>query len=198
MHPALDGMAPREKNQLANALSIFCNYDDRKLNVRYFATSNTKWGIPTFNRCASAMNAHGDKFNIRFLCPGSAGIDAFAQHWGEENNWINSVFALIRKVMLHLQACEARGTVPFWPKQTWWHLIRSKDGCNWSSAVKVYVKLPNARDLFLLGPNSANSSVCGPPCWFAFALRVDLSTWGNLPHWCYNIRLYQHCSTIVY
>ncbi|BDA50983.1 hypothetical protein COCOBI_17-2020 [Coccomyxa sp. Obi] len=40
--------------------------------------------------------------------------------------------------MLHMRACKAVGTVivPWWPKQQWWHLVRSADGSRWAAAVR--------------------------------------------------------------
>ena len=94
-----------------------------------------------------------------------------------ENNWVNPPFALIGKVLLHMKACKAVGTiiVPRWPKREWWPLLRARNGAGWASYV-VGVRCLNTNrqaDVFLPGPGSANTIVVGAPKWLVFALRVD-------------------------
>ncbi|BDA47359.1 probable integrase/recombinase xerD homolog [Coccomyxa sp. Obi] len=75
--------------------------------------------------------------------------------------------------MLHMRACKAVGTVivPWWPKQQWWHLVRSADGSRWAAAVRDAreINVTRPRDLFLpdvapllkksLGPGSQHPDV---------------------------------------
>ena len=110
---------PRRHNALADALSKFHDSDDWMLNTRYFRIIDKLWGPHTFDRFASANNKQCGKFNSRFWCPGSAGVNALAYDWVGENNWVQPPFALIGKVLLHMKACKAVGTiiVPRWPKR---------------------------------------------------------------------------------
>lgn len=83
------------------------------LNSKYFRILDKLWGPHTFDRFASATNKHCMQFNSRFWCPGSAGVNALAYDWVGENNWVNPPFALIGKVLLHMKACKAVGTILF-------------------------------------------------------------------------------------
>ena len=168
---------PRRHNALADALSKFHDSDDWMLNSRYFRILDKLWGPHTFDRFASANNKQCGKFNSRFWCPGSAGVNALAYDWVGENNWVNPPFVLIGKVLLHMKACKAVGTiiVPRWPKREWWPLLRAHNGAGWAPYV-VGVRCLNTNrqaDVFLPGPGSANTIVVGAPKWLVFALRVD-------------------------
>ena len=168
---------PRKHNALADALSKFHDSDDWMLNTRLFRILDKLWGPHTFDRFASANNKQCGKFNSRFWCPGSAGVNALAYDWVGENNWINPPFALIGRVLLHMKACKAVGTiiVPRWPKREWWPLLRAHNGAGWAPYV-VDVRCLNTNrqaDVFLPGPGSANTIVVGAPKWLVFALRVD-------------------------
>ncbi|BDA42539.1 probable Gag-Pol polyprotein at N-terminal half [Coccomyxa sp. Obi] len=171
---------PRENNMLADQLSKLHDADDWMLNKKYFRILDQLWGPHTFDRFASGTNNQCSKFCSRFWCPGSAGVDAFSYNWQGENNWVNAPFALLGRVMLHMRACKAVGTVivPWWPKQQWWHLVRSADGSRWAAAVRDAreINVTRPRDLFLPGPGSANSVIVGAPNWAVYALRVDFQT----------------------
>ena len=168
---------PRRHNALADALSKFHDSDDWMLNSRYFRILDKLWGPHTFDRFASANNKQCGKFNSRFWCPGSAGVNALAYDWVGENNWVNPPFALIGKVLLHMKACKAVGTiiVPRWPKREWWPLLRAHNGAGWAPYIAGVRCLNTNRqaDVFLPGPGSANTIVVGAPKWLVFALRVD-------------------------
>ncbi|BDA43598.1 probable Gag-Pol polyprotein at N-terminal half [Coccomyxa sp. Obi] len=164
---------PRENNMLADQLSKLHDADDWMLNKKYFRILDQLWGPHTFDRFASGTNNQCSKFCSRFWCPGSAGVDAFSYNWQGENNWVNAPFALLGRVMLHMRACKAVGTVivPWWPKQQWWHLVRSADGSRWAAAVRDAreINVTRPRDLFLpdvapllkksLGPGSQHPDV---------------------------------------
>ncbi len=168
---------PRENNLLADALSKYHDRDDWMLNSKYFRILDKLWGPHTFDRFASATNKQCEQFNSRFWCPGSAGVNALAYDWSCENNWVNPPFGLMGKVLLHMKACKAVGTVivPRWPKREWWPLLRARSGTKWAPSV-VGVRCLNTNrqaDVFLPGPGSANTIVVGAPKWAVFALRVD-------------------------
>ena len=170
---------PRKNNVLADAMSKFYDSDDWMLNSKYFRILDKLWGPHTFDRFASANNKQCAKFNSRFWCPGSAGVNALAYDWLGENNWVNPPFALIGKVLLHMKACKTVGTVivPWWPKREWWPLLRARNGASWAPFV-VGVRCLNVNrqaDVFLPGPGSANTVVVGAPKWAVYALRVDFS-----------------------
>ena len=100
-------------SNLADALSKFHDSDDWMLNSKYFRILDKLWGPHTFDRSASATNRHCMQFNSRLWCPGSAGVNALAFDRVGENIWVNPPFALIGKVLLHMKACKAVGTLWF-------------------------------------------------------------------------------------
>ena len=113
----------RRHNVLADALSKLHDGDEwMLLNSKYFRILDKLWGPHTFDRFASATNKQCEQFNSRFWCPGSAAINALAYDWVGENNWVHPPFALIGRVILHMKACKAVGTVivPMWRKREWW------------------------------------------------------------------------------
>jgi hypothetical protein len=51
-------------------------------------------------------------------------------------NWVHPPYRMIGRVILHMQKCQAGGTVvvPWWEKADWWPLLRQGGG--WSSFVR--------------------------------------------------------------
>ena len=86
---------PREENERADLLSRFIDKDDWSVNPSIFQIVNAKWGPHTFDRFASYYNAQLPRFNSKFAAPGSDGVDALAQNWSKENNWICPLVSLI-------------------------------------------------------------------------------------------------------
>lgn len=83
------------------------------------------WGPFTVDRFASDLNAQLPRFNSRWWCPGTSGVNCFLQDWKGENNWVNPDFSLIRETILHMKICEAKGCLilPFWPSRPWWSML---------------------------------------------------------------------------
>ena len=74
------------------------------------------WGTHTCDRFASHYNAKLQKFNTRYYQPGSSGVNALAQDWSNDNNWLCPPVCLTCKVVSHMKVCNAVGTliVPLW------------------------------------------------------------------------------------
>ncbi|VDH99083.1 Hypothetical predicted protein [Mytilus galloprovincialis] len=79
---------PRENNTHADTLSRLNDCDDWGVQTWLFRTLDREWGPHTVDRFASSYNKKCDKFNSKFWCQGTSGVDAFKQHWGKENNWL--------------------------------------------------------------------------------------------------------------
>ena len=45
-----------------------------------------KWGKVTIDRFASHTNKKTQRFNSKYICPGSEGVNAFSVDWSNENN----------------------------------------------------------------------------------------------------------------
>ena len=123
----------------------------------------------------------------KHCCSSTAGSGALAplgsMHWpmtGWREQLGNPPFALIGKVLLHMKACKAVGTVivPWWPKREWWPLLRARNGASWAPYVvgERCLNINRQADVFLPSPGSANTIVAGAPKWAVYALRVDFRT----------------------
>lgn len=131
-------------------------------------------------RFASHYNAQIVRFNSKYACPGSCGVDSFSQDWRDDNNWlcppVNSVVACVR----HLAASRGCGIliVPEWRSAYFWPFLSAS-----SSAFKSFVHgifvLPKIGDQVLEGPGQRatykrNASVfTGCPGFNMLALRLD-------------------------
>ena len=92
-----------------------------------FQMLEVMWGPHQVDRFASATNAKLPLFNSRYWEPGSLGVDALAQDWSKENNYVNAPFRLLDAVVEKISRCKAIATViaPYWPSQPWFHCLRS-------------------------------------------------------------------------
>ena len=106
---------PRSVNERADLLSRFVDKDDWSLNPVVFQDIDVKWGPHTVNRFASYYNAQLPRFNSEFASPGSCGVDAFAQDWSCEINWICPPVSLIVRSVRKLEACNGFGTLRLYP-----------------------------------------------------------------------------------
>jgi hypothetical protein len=62
-----------------------------KVDEDVFTKLNNVWGPHTIDRFASDYNTKCKVFNSKYWRPGTTGINAFDQHWGQENNWTVSL-----------------------------------------------------------------------------------------------------------
>ena len=89
-----------------------------------FELIESKFGVFTYDRFASDLNAKTIKFNSKFYCPNSFGVNAFAYDWKHELNWLCPPINLIGKALSHIELCRAKGVlfVPFWPSAYFWQM----------------------------------------------------------------------------
>lgn len=193
---------PRDLNAKADAISKWWDYDDWQLNPELFRVCCERWGQHNFDRFASHTNHQCSLFNSFAWCPGTQGVDAFAQVWTRAinqdtpvNNWCNPPFRLIGQVVELLQEQRATATViiPVWPKQYWWPTI-CPDGVHLAPYVVDWLEFDTSyADVFLPGPRGANAVAQAPPAFRVLALRIsfDHSYVSSLP----NLSLQQRCTS---
>eukprot|EP00976_Prorocentrum_cordatum_P011252 226282-Prorocentrum_minimum.AAC.1 len=70
---------PRDLNGYADELSKVFDKDDWRLHPGVFALLDALWGPHTVDRFASDLNHQVEAFNSFHWCPGTLGVDAFAQ-----------------------------------------------------------------------------------------------------------------------
>lgn len=140
-HITLDVLwIPREVNTQADYLSKLSEHYDFKLDIFAFRKLNAAWGPYTIDRFSSSGSVlvESGRFNSKFWQPedsGCVGIDAFWQSWTGEVNWVHPPYRLLGKVIRHMCACGAVGTlvIPWWEKAAWWPLVRVQT--EWASWV---------------------------------------------------------------
>lgn len=116
---------PRELNCVADYYSKINDTDDFSIDDISFHTLNKKYGPYTFDRFADNLNTKVKAFNSKYHCPNTKGVDAFTEHWGNDNNWICPPVSLIGAVFRHMKICKAKGTivVPVWESAYFWPLL---------------------------------------------------------------------------
>ena len=143
---------PRELNREADCLSKEIDYDDWCTTAALFYELDHAWGPHTIDRFASSKNAKTRRFNSRMWTPGCEAVNAFAQDWGGEFNWVVPPVSMIPDVIEHARECAATGTliVPFWQSAPFWPMLLrgSQSFDRFVRDIKIY---PKARGLLQLG-----------------------------------------------
>ena len=119
---------PRENIPEADALSRAIDYDDWETTNFLFLHLQKKWGPFTIDRFADTHNSKLPRFNSKYLCPKTEGVNAFLYPWDGENNYIVPPVSLVGKVIRHMSHFKSKGTivVPYWPSATFWVFIKSR------------------------------------------------------------------------
>ena len=128
---------PREQISYVDFVSKQLDWDDWRTTTSLFVYLNQIWGPFSIDRFADNSNSHLDRFNSKFVCPGTAGVDAFSQFWGGENNYLVPPVHLVPKVLKHMQYSQAKGVlvVPLWYSAAFWPQL-----IDTTSSFKSFVK----------------------------------------------------------
>ena len=129
---------PRESNAEADRLSRVNDCDDWGIQSWLFDLLSQLWGIHTFDRFASSYNRKCDRFNSKFWCKGTSGLDAFKQNWYLENNWLVPPPALIVETVKKVLRDKANATmvIPEWKSAPFWPTV--SDGDVFKSFIKYH------------------------------------------------------------
>lgn len=166
---------PRSLNAWSDRLAGVFDKDDWMLHPDVFRVLDAEWGPHTIDRFASELNHQVGLFNSWSWCPGTGGVNAFAQgDWRVHNNWCNPPFWLIGRLILFLRevGVAASVVVPCWPRQPWWRLV-CPDGRHLADYVLDVFRISAHPELFSSGEHSANERGCGMPGYTFFALRIS-------------------------
>ena len=153
-------------NWWADSLSRLDDRGDYRLHSRVFSQLQRAWGPCTVDRFATTNNAQLPRFNSAWACPGTAGVDAFAQaDWAQELNYCNPPWELLDRLAQHLRETGAPAVVvaPHWPAQGWYQALRSLSSEMWL--------LPAAPDLFCPGSRGSFEPI-GPSRWPVACFRI--------------------------
>ena len=160
---------PRELNVIADYYSKFQDTDDWSIDDITFNKVNERFGQFTIDRFADNRNTKLSRFNSKYYCPNTSGVDAFTEDWTHENNWICPPVNLIGSVFRHMEVSKATGTifVPAWQSAYFWPLLYP-DGIRLAYFVK---------DFMILSPHYVsrgnNKVFVGKPSFKALALFCE-------------------------
>ena len=171
---------PKLQKERAELLCRFVDKDHRCVNPSVFRLLDAKWGPHTFDRFATYYNAQLPRFKSKFASPGCSGVDALAQDWSADNNWMCPTVSPNINSVRHLMSCSGRGTliIPEWPYAYFWPFLREGSSRFSSFVTKVFV-LPAIGNLLLEGPGqkqiykSRSSVFRGYPKFRMLAVRLD-------------------------
>lgn len=117
---------PRKLNERADYLSRCIDSDDWEMHDWVFLKLDREWGPHTIDRFASDYNHKCSRYNTRWWVPGTEGVNALDQNWGEpECNWLVPPPRLIPSVLRKLELESAEGTliIPEWPSAPFYPLL---------------------------------------------------------------------------
>ena len=160
------GFLAGQKNTHADRLSRLPPRYEWSLSRRAFTYIDHIWGPHTVDRFASYTNAQVPVFNTRFWEPRTAGVNALAQEWSGENNWVNAPFRLLHQVLDKIVQCRAEATViaPFWPSQTWFRRLLTM-------ATQRPIRIPKTS--LMINVTSSSAEVLHNPRWRLYAWRLS-------------------------
>ena len=131
---------PRQKNQIADYYSKMTDSDDFSICHNTFRQICEAFGQPDYDRFADGINRRSIKFNSKYYCPDTNGVNAFTQDWSDANlNLISLLIKHIVDTIKHLESCKAKGIllVPQWPSSHFWTFIHN--GLYLHSYIKKFI-----------------------------------------------------------
>lgn len=157
-------------NTIPDELSRVKDEEDWKLRENLFYRAQLLFRLRVaIDRFASDRNHMVPRFNARWACPGVEAVNAFAQDWSRDINWVNPPFSLISKVLRLVwnQGAETVIVVPVWPQCEWyWELAEL--------ASEVWL-LPEGIPLFSSG-RSGREQPAPPPSWRVLIAHIPRRT----------------------
>ena len=116
---------PREENKEANRLSKQVDYDDWLITKDLVKMLTNKWSKVSIDRFASHTNKKTQRFNSKYICPGSEGVNAFSVDWSNKNNLLVPPVYLIPKTIKHFMSSKYSAKTilvcPYWLSSTFGH-----------------------------------------------------------------------------
>ena len=95
---------PQKYNTKADALSKNTDNGDWVTTFNLIYIKERRWGNITIDRFASDKNRKSKRFNSRYLCPETEGVNAFSLDWSNEFNLLVPPVYLISKTIHHFLA----------------------------------------------------------------------------------------------
>ena len=154
------------KNVSADTLSRSPDRHSWMLHPGLFQILEDRWGPHSIDRFATSLNTQLPRYNSLFWDVGTEALDAFAQNWSGENNFVNAPWALIPRILEKIVVDQAVATViaPRFKAQPWFQRLRQLSIC-------PPFNLPiNKRTLVARG---AHAEPKKNPAWVVQAWRIS-------------------------
>ena len=138
---------PRALLTDVDALSRKIDFDDWETTEHLFQFLNKKWGPFTRDCFADSKNTKLSKIFSKYMCPNTAGVNAFLYSCAGGKNYLVPPVYLVGKTIKHLQFFKASGVlvVPYWFSATFWvYLCRNQN--QFQSFVKDYIVFDNPKN----------------------------------------------------
>ena len=145
---------PREFISFADRLSKQIAHDDWETTPEFFEYLHESWGPFTIDRFADEQNAKITRFNSKFHCPKSEGVNAFHFSWARENNYLVPPVHLVPDTLKHLQFYQGRGVlvVLYWESAIFYPLILDSSS-NFQPFIKDAIYFDDGRLCVIQGAN---------------------------------------------
>ncbi len=153
-----------KNNVMADYLSRVLTKFEFSLHPDLFQLLDNMWGAHTVDQFASQEQHLCLHYNSLFLDPQTEGMDALAQDWSGENNFINAPFSLLDKILSKIQRNKCMATViaPVWKGRVWMQKL-------WRMLVAPPLWLPNHPGTFL----SRKPEPCQNRAWEICSWRLS-------------------------
>ena len=147
---------PRELNELADFYSKSSDTDSWTTRPRFFEKIQTLTSLKfTLDCFSNEENAKCKKFFSKHFCPGTAGVDSFAQSWEGETTWSCPPPKLLVQTFCHMKNCHVKGVVimPEWKSLPVWPLFKNPNFASyisgiWSFPGYLYLKSNDKKCIF--------------------------------------------------
>ena len=146
----------REYNKEADKISKTIDFDDWYTTQHLINILEQRWGKISIDRFPSDINRKSKRFNSRYLCPETEGINTFSIDWSKEANLLVPPTYLIPRAIKHflksLTKSKAILIYPYWPSAPFWSLLASGQDTYFPFVKDVYL-IENPAACIKLGDN---------------------------------------------
>ena len=161
---------PREINTSADFLAKIIDSDNWGVDPETFRYIEQCFGKFSIDRFADDLNRKCDRFNTKFICPGSESVNCFTCDWSQDFNWVCPPISMIGDALKHVKLCKAKGVllVPMWTSSYFWPLLTT-NGESFNDFVESFLLL----DPYYINYADCKSVFSGFAKFFTIALLIN-------------------------